>query len=450
MKLAKTSLVLSLFCSMVFSQTVIVSRDPDISSMIEKVSAANLENTVRKLVGFNTRHSFSSRNSKEVGIGAACNWVKSQFEKYALEADGRMTVSLDSFYVEPDGRKITRRILMTNPTAILRGVDKKDDRVFIVGGHIDSRNGNPNDSISSAPGANDDASGVAAVLELARILSKQKFPATIVFVAFSGEEQGLHGSSFLAKKAKDEKWNMVAMLNNDMIGNSLSNQTRLNDNMQVRVFSEGVPLYETDEMKNLRQSTNAENDSKSRQLARYIKEIGERYVDHIEVKLVYRNDRFLRGGDHTPFNRLGFTAVRFCEMNENYDYQHQNIREENGINYGDLPDHVDYDYARKITCVNLAVLANLAMAASQPNNVAVLTKELSNSTTLQWSKPNSGAAKGYYILMRETFQPFWERKIFTDKTEITLPYSKDNYFFAVQSVSESGHESLPVFPKPLR
>ncbi|KAF0151065.1 MAG: peptidase M28A family [Ignavibacteria bacterium] len=450
MKLAIAGFVLCLFFSTVFSQTTIVNRDPKISSMIENISAANIESTVRKLVSFGTRHSFSSRSSKEQGIGAAYEWLKNQFETIAKDSEGRMIVKLDSFYVEPDGKRIPRRILMTNPTAILKGTDKDDNRVFIVAGHIDSRNGNPNDSTSLSPGANDDASGVAAVLEIARIMSKQKLPATIVFAAFSGEEQGLHGASFLAKKAKDEKWNLVAMLNNDMIGNSFSNQTLLKDNMQVRVFSEGVPLFETDEMKSLRQSTNAENDSKSRQLARYIKEVGERYVDQIEVKLIYRSDRFLRGGDHTPFNRLGFTAVRFCEMNENYDYQHQDVKEVNGVQYGDLPEYVDYEYARKITCVNLAVLANLALAPAQPRNVGIITKEVTNNTTLQWEAQKNSTAKGYYVLLRETYMPFWEKKIFTTKTEITLPYSKDNYFFAVQSVSEQGHESLPVFPFPLR
>ncbi len=450
MQLTKIIILTFLFLTSVISQTTIVTRDKTISSMIEHISASNLEETVKKLVSFDTRHSLSTRKSLNKGIGAACEWLKNQFEIIAKDADGRMIVQMDSFYVDPEGRRIPRKVLMTNPTAILRGVDKNDDRVFIVAAHIDSRNGNPNDSIGLAPGANDDASGVAAVLELSRIMSKQKFPATIIFAAFSGEEQGLHGAAHLAKKAKDEKWNLVAMLNNDMIGNSYSNQTLLKNNIQFRVFSEGVPLFETDEMKSLRQLTNSENDSKSRQLARYVKEVGERYVDQIEVKLVYRNDRFLRGGDHTPFNRLGFTAVRFCELNENYDYQHQDLKEINGIKYGDLPERIDYEYVRKITAVNLAVLANLACSPDSPQKVGVVTSEVVNTTTLKWETPKYGSVKGYYILMRETHMPFWEKKIFTDKTEITLPYSKDNYFFAVQSVNEKGNESLPAFPIPLK
>lgn len=449
MKKQLAIIILSIFFSNLFAQNII-NRDEKITSMISQISAENLEKYVRKLVGFDTRHSLSTRTNQEKGIGAACNWVKSQFESFAKVSDERLTVKLDSFFVEPDGRRITRKVLMTNPMAILKGTDPNDNRVFIVGGHIDSRATEANDSTSTAPGANDDASGVAAVIELARVMSKYEFPATIIFVAFSGEEQGLYGATHLAKKAKEENWNLVAMLNNDMIGNSFSNETFLKDNMQVRVFSEGVPFYETDEMKNLRQSTNQENDSRSRQLARYIKEIGERYVDQLEIKLVYRNDRFLRGGDHTPFNRQGFTAIRFCEMNENYDHQHQNIRKENGIQYGDLPEFVDYEYARKITAVNLAVLANLALAPAQPQNVGIVVKEVTNKSTLKWEKPVGKNPKGYFVLLRETFQPFWQKKIYTEQTEITIPYSKDNYFFAVQSVDENGHESLPVWPKPIR
>lgn len=433
-----------------YGQQMVMQRNSLISQMIQEISSANLESNVRKMVSFETRHTLSSRFHKEKGIGAACNWVKNEFEKYSKESGGRLEVKLDSVYLEPDGRRITRKVLLTNVMATLRGSDTNDKRVFIVGGHLDSRNGEANDSVGSAPGANDDASGVAAVLELARVMSRQKFPATIIFVAFSGEEQGLNGSTFLAKKAKEQNWEVVAMLNNDMIGNSYSSETNLKDNMQVRLFSEGVPLMETDEMKNIRQSTNSENDSKSRQLARYIKEVGERYVDQIEVKLLYRNDRFLRGGDHTPFNRQGFTAVRFCEMNENYNYQHQNIREENGIKYGDLPEFVDFEYARKITSINIAVLANLALAPQSPQNVGIVVSGMSNSSTLKWKAPEGRTPKGYFILMRETYKPLWEKKIFTDKTEITLPYSKDNYFFAVQSVDVEGHESLPVWPVPVR
>ena len=402
------------------------------------------------MVEFKTRHTLSSRVEQEKGIGAACLWVKNELEKFTAGSEGRLTVKLDSVMLEPDGRRITRKTLLTNVVASLKGTDSDDKRIFIVGGHLDSRNGETNDTTGFAPGANDDASGVAAVIELARVMSKQKFQSTILFVAFSGEEQGLNGSTFFARKAKEENWEVAAMLNNDMIGNSFSNETFLNNNMQVRIFSEAIPASETDAAKSIRQSTNAENDSPSRQLARYIKEVGERYVDQIEVKLVYRNDRFMRGGDHTPFNRLGFTAVRFCEMNENYEHQHQNIRDANGIKYGDLPEFVDFEYVKKITRLNLAVLANLAMAPQPPLNAGVVVSGFSNSTTLKWKAPAGKLPKGYFILMRETYKPQWEKKFYTEKTEITLPYSKDNYFFAVQSVDEDGHESLAAWPVPVR
>jgi len=449
-KLFLTVVILLSSIKIMYAQTNSIVRDAKISEMIKEISAANLENNVRKMVSFGTRHTLSTRGDKEKGIGAACNWVKSEFEKFAKESNGRLEVKLDSLTLEPDGRRLVRKVLLTNVMATLKGTDINDKRIFIVSGHLDSRNSEANDSTGTAPGANDDASGVSAVLELARVMSKHSFPSTIIFVAVSGEEQGLYGSTFLAKKAKEQNWEVVAMLNNDMISNSHSSETNLNDNMQVRVFSEGIPLLETDEMRKIRQSTNAENDGSSRQLARYIKEVGERYVDQLEVKLVYRNDRFLRGGDHTPFNREGFTAVRFCEMNENYDHQHQNIREEKGIKYGDLPEFQDFEYARKITSANLAVLANLSSAPQAPQNVGVVVSGMTNSTTLKWKTPQGKTPHGYFILMRETYQPVWEKKFFTDKTEITLPYSKDNYFFAVQSVDEEGHESLPVWPVPVR
>jgi hypothetical protein len=278
-------------------------------------------------------------------------------------------------------------------------------------------------------------------------MSKHSFPATIIFVAVSGEEQGLLGSTFMANKAKKENWNIEAVLNNDIMGSNNSNETNIVNNTKVRVFSEGIPAYETE--KNIKRimSLGLENDSKSRQLARYVKEIGERYVDHLEVVMIYRSDRFLRGGDHLPYLQNGFTAVRITEMNENFTRQHQDVRVENGIHYGDLPEHIDYEYLRKNTAMNLANLANLAKAPSVPQEVKIVIKSLSNSTSLLWQSPKSGKVKGYYILMRETTSPVWQKKIFTTENTIVLPYSKDNYFFAVQSVNETGNESLPVVPE---
>jgi Zn-dependent M28 family amino/carboxypeptidase len=270
-------------------------------------------------------------------------------------------------------------------------------------------------------------------------------------MAVSGEEHGLYGAKFMAKKAKEEKWNIVAMLNNDMIGNSGSSGTLLNDNMRVRVFSEGVPAFETEQMAALRKFTSGENDSRSRQLARYIKETGERYIDQINVTLVYRNDRFGRGGDHTPFCQEGFTAVRITEFNENYDRTHKVPALVKGIQEGDLPEYVDYEYVRKNAGINLAAIANLALAPFEPVNCGIVTAGLSNSTTVRWEAPSRGIRPaGYYLLMRETYQPVWERKILVTGTEVTVPYSKDNYFFGVQSVDSAGHESIAVFPGQAR
>ncbi|RZL34184.1 MAG: M28 family peptidase, partial [Pedobacter sp.] len=257
----------------------------------------------------------------------------------------------------------------------------------------------------------------------------------------------LLGSGFMAAKAKKEGWNIEAMLNNDMIGSNNASETLIIDNTKLRVFSEGLPSFELDKnAKSIRQF-GLENDGKSRQLARYVKEIGERYVDQLEVKLIYRNDRFLRGGDHTPFVENGFPAVRLTEMNENFEHQHQDLRTEKGVKYGDLIEFMDFEYLRKNTAVNIAVLANLAKAPLVPAEVKVDVKNLSNSTFLYWKSPNNGAGiKGYYVLMRETSSPVWEKKFFTTATEMRLPYSKDNYLFAVQSIGNDESESLPVVP----
>ena len=431
------------------SQTTTMLRDPQISEMVKEISSENIEFYIRKLVSFDTRHTFSDTLSDESGIGAARRWVKSEFERFGEESEDRLEVVLDAFTLEPDGRRILESVVLKNVMATLKGTDTEDDRIFLISGHLDSRAGRGSDSEIIAPGANDDASGVAMLMELARIMSKRKFPATIIFLAVTGEEQGLYGAKYMAGKAREENWNIVAMLNNDMIGNSFSSKTFLNDNMRVRVFSEGIPAFETEEMARMRRYIASENDSKSRQLARYTKEIGERYVDQLNVTLIYRKDRFLRGGDHTAFSNQGFTTVRICEFNENYDYQHQDVKIENGKQYGDLPEFVDFEYVRKIGGINLATLANLNLAPDVPKNV-VIDIRLSNSTSLSWEEPEGKKPAGYYVLLRETYQPFWAKKIFVEATEITLPYSKDNYFFAVQSVDKEGHESMAVLPVPKR
>jgi len=441
-------LAVLLFSPSLFSQTTI--DDPEIKKMVTEVKSENLEATVRKLVSFGTRHTLSDTKSDTRGIGAAQHWIKSEFDKYALSSGGRLTSTIDYFMIKADGKRITNDSQLGNVMATLKGTDPTDDRVLIISGHLDSRATDVMDIKSDAPGANDDASGVAAMMELTRIMSKREFPFTLIFVAVTGEEQGLYGARHLAEFAKESKWNVVAMINNDMIGNSLSSGTSLRDNTKVRVFSETIPYLETEAEAKMRKSTNRDNDSPSRELARYIKTVTNQYVDQLDINLVYRNDRFLRGGDHTPFCQNGFTAIRFCEMNENYDHQHQNVRTENNIKYGDLPEFMDFEYMKKVTCSNLATFCNLAWSPKAPLNVGIEVKELTNFSTLVWKAPEGKPVYGYHILIRETSAPQWEKTIFVKDTKAEIPYSKDNFFFAVQSVDELGHASLPLFPIPVR
>ncbi len=438
-----------LFCTQI-TVAQITNDDPEIKKMVAEIKAESLENTVKKLVSFGTRHTLSDTKSKTRGIGAAQQWVKSEFDKYALESNGRLSSNIDYFTIKADGRRIAQDSQLGNVMGTLKGTDPNDDRVLIISGHLDSRVTDVMDAKSDAPGANDDGSGVAAMMELAKIMSKRSFPYTIIFVAVTGEEQGLYGARHLAELAKKENWNIVAMLNNDMIGNSLSSGTNLRDNTKVRVFSEATPYLETEDEAKMRKLINRDNDSPSRLLARYIKTTTDQYVDQLEVNLVYRNDRFLRGGDHTPFSQNGFTAIRFCEMNENHDHQHQDLRTENNIKYGDLPEFMDFEYLRKIAGSNLATLANLAWAPKAPTAVGIEVKDLTNFSTLAWKAPEGKKVYGYQILIRETSDTNWQKSIFVQDTKATIPYSKDNFLFAVQSIDELGHASLPLFPTPIR
>jgi hypothetical protein len=446
MKLLYTLLIL-LFINTVKAQETII-RDPLITGMLEEVSAANLEQSVKKLVSFHTRHTLSDTLSKTTGIGAARSWIKSEFERYNKDNGGKLQVQYDSFIQPADGKRILQPVVLKNVMAILPGTAPADKRMLMVCGHYDSRVTDVMNSKDFAPGANDDASGVAGVLELARIMSKKSFNTTIVFVAMVGEEQGLYGAAHLAKRAKEEGWDVHLLLNNDMIGNSYGMETNLKDNSRVRIFSEGVPAAETKEQASLRQSTGSENDGNARQAARYIKETGEKYVDHLEVKLIYRKDRFLRGGDHTPFSAQGFTAVRMTEMNEDFNRQHQDIRTEQGFKFGDLPEYVDYTYLQKITRLNLAVLANVGLAPAPPQNPVLITSALTNKSAFRWTAPVGKAPAGYYILLRETTSPVWEKKFYVTETSAEIPYSKDNYLFGLQAVDAAGHESLIVVPVP--
>jgi Zn-dependent M28 family amino/carboxypeptidase len=443
-------LILLLFFSISFlgNTQVVVNRDIKIENMVQEVNSDSLKAHILKMVTYGTRQTMSTITDKKRGIGASRNWVLEKFNSYAKQANGRLTCYLDTTTILPDGKRITSPTNLGNVMAILKGTDTADKRIFLISGHLDSRVSDVMNTTADAPGANDDGSGVAAVIECLRILSKQQFAATIIFVAVSGEEQGLLGANFLATQMATKKWDMEAMLNNDIMGSNNSSETNIIDNTSVRVFSEGLPAFETEKTAANIRNYGLENDGKARQLARYVKEVGERYVDNLEVVLVYRNDRYLRGGDHTPFVQKGFAAVRITEMNENYDHQHQDVRVDKGKQYGDLPEFMDFELLRKNTALNLSCLANLASAPPMPQNVTIETKNLTNYTNIKWQAPPTGNTKGYYVLVRETTSAFWQRKIYCSATNITVPYSKDNYFFAVQTTNANGNESLPVVPKP--
>lgn len=425
---------------------VIIQRDAEIASMVSEVSADSMKNNIVRLVSFGTRNTLSSTTNPQRGIGAARNWILSRFKSFTAASGGRFTAAFDTSTYKPDGKRIDSTVVLTNVVGALKGTDPNDHRIFVISGHMDNMRSSVMDRTGIAPGANDDGSGTAAVMECARIMSRHKFPATIIFVAVCGEEQGLLGAGFMAANAKRNKWQIEAVLNNDIMGSNNSNETNIINNTRVRVFSEGLPAFELNEQKAAAiRAMGLENDGPSRQLARYVKEVGERYVDNLEVVMIYRPDRFLRGGDHLPYQQQGYAAVRITEMNENFNHQHQDVRVENGVQYGDLPEFMDYEYLRKNTAMNLSNLANLAKSPQAPQDVNIAVVALSNSTELSWRAP-AGKVAGYYILMRETTSPVWQKKIFTADTKIKLPYSKDNYFFAVQSVSAAGNEGLPVVP----
>lgn len=432
------------FASHTNAQTISIDRNETVAAMLDEISADSLKSYIQKMVSFGTRHTLSSQTNPKRGIGAARNYVLGKFKECEKNAAGRLSSFIDTTTIAADGRRVDRNIVLGNVMAILQGTDPADKRVFIISGHLDSRNSNIMDSTGEAPGADDDASGVAAVIEAARVMSKNHFAATVIFVAVSGEEQGLLGSAFLANKAKKENREIGAMLNNDIVGSNNSNETHIVNNTQLRVFSEGIPATADEKTAQRIRFLGLENESASRQLARYVKETGERYVDQLEVVLVYRPDRFLRGGDHIPFLKNGFTAVRITEMNENFTRQHQDLRTENGIEYGDYLKHIDFDYLKKNTSVNVAVLASLANAPSPPLQPKMDTKELTNSTLLSWQPPANGKIKGYFVLIRETYSPVWQKKIFTAGHSIRIPYSKDNYLFGVQAVGMDGAESMGV------
>lgn len=429
------------------------ARNADIARIVAEIDARNIERTIRKLVSFGTRNTLSSQDNPTRGIGAARDWLYGEFQKVAATSGGRMTVEKQTFEQAPGKYpRIARTTTLTNIVATLRGTQPaSESRMYVVSGHYDSICTSTTDAECDAPGANDDASGTAAVLEMARVMANYKFDATIVFMTVAGEEQGLVGSTYFAEQAKQNKLNIEAMFTNDIIGSSLG-ANGVHDPRTVRVFSEGVPSNETPEEANVRRGVGGENDSASRQLARFIKETGERYVPAMRVTIVYRRDRYLRGGDHIPFLERGYAAVRFTEPNENYNHQHQNVRVENGVQYGDLPEFDDFAYIAQVARVNAASLAALALAPARPKNVGIVTTRLTSDTDLKWDANTEPSLAGYEIVWRDTTSPVWtDSQWVGNVTSYTMKgMSKDNYFFGVRAIDKQGNRSPVSYPRPMR
>jgi hypothetical protein len=427
------------------------TRQQQIARIVREIDARNIENSIRKLVSFGTRNTLSVQNDPNRGVGAARDWLFSEFSKAAEQSGGRMTVEKQTFEQQKAAR-VPSPTMITNVVATLRGTQPASAaRTYIVSGHYDSMCTSPTDAVCHAPGANDDASGTAAVLEMARVMAKYEFDATIIFMTVAGEEQGLLGSTYAAEQAKVKGIDVEAMFTNDIIGSSLGGNG-VRDARTVRVFSEGVPSSEKPEEATVRRGVGGENDSSSRQLARFIKETGERYVPAMRVMMVYRRDRYLRGGDHIPFVERGFAAVRFTEPNEDYRHQHQNVRIENGVQYGDLPQYDDFNFIANVARVNAASLAALALAPARPKNAGVITARLTNDTDLKWDANKEPDLAGYEIVWRDTTSPVWTgARSVGNVTSFTMKgMSKDNYFFGVRAVDKQGNKSPVSFPHPVR
>lgn len=427
-----------------------LSRNRAIATIAREIDARNIEHTIRQLVSFGTRNTLSEQDNPVRGIGAARDWLYAEFSKAAEASGGRMKVEKQT-YEQAKAARVPQPIMVTNIVATLKGSQAAStDRIYVVSGHYDSMCNSPTDARCDAPGANDDASGTAAVLEMARVMAKHEFDATIVFMAVAGEEQGLLGSTHFAEQAKQKNWDIEAMFTNDIIGNTLGGNG-VRDRGTVRVFSEGVPSNETPAEANTRRSVGGENDSASRQLARFIKEMGESFVPQIKVMLVYRRDRYGRGGDHIPFLERGYPAVRFTEVNEEFRHQHQNVRIENGVQFGDLPEFVDFAYVANVARVNAVCLAVLASAPAKPKGVVILSARLSNDTDLRWEANNEPDLAGYEIVWRDTTSPVWTNSLAVGNvTSFTMKgMSKDNFFFGVRAIDKDGNRSAVTFPRPV-
>lgn len=418
------------------------TRDPQISTATARVSAERLHDTVAKLVSFGTRNSFSEKLGDKRGVFAARAWIADQLRTIAAASHGRMSVSYDTYTQQPDGKRIARPVEISSVIAELKG-DEAGGRTYVISSHYDSRNSSNEDSVIDAPGADDNASGTAVVIEAARALAGVPTHATIIFAVYDSEEQGLLGSGHHAQTLKSAGRDVQGDLNNDIVGASRGDHGELNAGF-VRIFSESLPLGSDPRRVNL---LGNENDSPSRELARYAKDVGDSYSARFTGALVFRADRFLRGGDHESFNAAGFPAIRFVEPVETFAHQHQNPRVENGIQYGDFIEFMDFSYLAKVAKYNIAVAASLARGPGLPRHAAILTKDLTNDTSLSWEAVPG--AIGYEIVRRLTTEPTWTHSDpVGNVTQATLPYSKDNWIFGIRAVDAEGHRSVAASPTP--
>jgi len=430
------------------ADTPLPARQADIDAIVREISPQRIQAYVEKLVGFGTRHTMSDTESNTRGIGAARRWIKAELERCGA---GRLDVQFQS-HVHPVASRISRPTEIVNVVATLPGTQPASrDRYYVVSGHYDSRVTDVMNATADAPGANDDASGTAAVMEMACVMSRHKFDASLVFMTVAAEEQGLYGSGDYAAKAKAAGMDIAGMLNNDIIGSSHDEHGKL-DNAHVRLFAEGVPpVKETTPALRALLQTGGENDSITRQLARHVKETGERYVPGFTVDIIYRRDRYLRGGDHSPFLDAGYAAVRFTEPHEDFDHQHQDLRTQNGKKIGDLVEYVDPAYVAQVARVNAASLASLALAPAAPQDVKVRTANLDNGTDLVWKANTEPDLAGYRIVWRDTTSPVWQGAQFVGNvTNCRVDLSKDNLLFGVQAVDKDGNVSPATYPLPAR
>ena len=441
------TVILLTIAAQVQSQDLPSGIDPRMYEIVEAASPDRLQTDIQKLVDFGTRHTLSDTVSQTRGIGAARRWIKSEFEKISKDCGS----CLDVFYLgdlveKGTNQRIVHDVQVVNVVAVQRGT-RYPNRYIIMSGDIDSRVSDPTNFTDDSPGANDNATGMAGAIEAARVLSKYKFPTSIAYVGLSGEEQGLFGGKIMAERAKAEGWNIVGIINNDMIGN-ITGVDGVIDNRDFRIFSEPTPVTESEDNRRRRRFAGGEVDGVSRQLARYVHKMTNTYMPDMDPMMVYRLDRFGRGGHHRPFNDAGFAGIRIMEAHENYTMQHQDIRTENGIDYGDIIGGVNFNYAAKMTAVNAISLAGIAWAPPQPDTVKI-GGVVAPNTILSWTPVNDPDLTGYKIYWRDTTSPQWQysRYVGKDVTEFTLEgIVIDNFFFGVASVGKDGNESVVVFP----